>query len=218
MINLDYDPASLCGPVDVRVARFLEEYRGNKLDPAYLRHVSEWHGGIPGKQFFDAADGNTYRVGRFLTLVDEESELTPPPRPSWEFPKRDARIDWSILTLIDQEGPSCRNLFGGEKLLPFAALYYGQHHPDGMSLTDGNVDLVGFLYESKRRRPRIVVWLAHPAQKEYRRREAALAGSKANEEVRYEDFTVPVAPHFDAFLELLRGEPSVDGSANEAAQ
>jgi hypothetical protein len=209
MADLNYDPASLCGPADLRVAQFLEEYRGNKLDASYLRHVQKYHGGIPGKQYFDAEDGKTYRVGRFLTLVDDESALEPPPRPSWEQPKRDVRIDWSVVTLIDQEGPSCCNLFGGEELLPFAALYWGPHHPDGMSLTDGNVNLLGFMYESKRRRPRVVVWLAHEAQKEYWRWEAALKASGWDEEepVRYEDFTVPVASNFDAFLKLLRPGP-----------
>lgn len=198
--DLAYKPASLCGPVDLRVAHELEEYRGHKLDPAYLRHVQKYHGGIPGKSYFDAEDGHTYRVGRFLTLVDQKSELEPPPRPSWEFPERDSRIDWSMLTLIDQEGPSCRNLFGGEKLLPFAALYWGRQHPDGMSLTEGNVDLLGFLYESEQQRPRIVVWLADNAQEEFFRWEAE------DDEVRYSDFTLAVAPHFDAFLALLRAK------------
>jgi hypothetical protein len=209
MVDLNYEPSSFCGPVDMRVARFLEEYRRNTLDPSYLRHIQRYHGGIPGKQYFNADDGNTYRVGRFLTLVDDKSTLEPPTRPSWEFPKRDARIDWSVLTLIDQEGPSCRHLFGGEELLPFAALYWGPHHPDGMSLIDGNVNLLGFLYESKRRRPRVVVWLAHEAQKEYWRWEEALKASGWNEEgkVQYADFTVPVARNFDAFLDILRAEP-----------
>jgi hypothetical protein len=208
-VDLAYDLSSLCGPVDLRVAGFLEKYRGNMLDPSYLRHIQKWHGGIPGKQYFDAADGETYRVGRFLTLVDKKSALEPPARPSWEFPERDVRIDWSVLTLIDQEGPSCRYLFGGEELLPFAALYWGPHHPDGMSLTDGNVDLLGFLYQPERRRPRVVVWLAHEAQQEFRRWEAALeaTGWDEDEPVRYDDFTVPVAVDFDAFLALLRAEP-----------
>ncbi len=207
-VDLCYDPSSLCGPVDLRVVRFLEEYRGHKFDPSYLRHIQQWHGGIPGIQLFDAEDGKTYRVGRFLTLVDEKSDLEPPSRPSWEFPEGDVRVDWSVLTLIDQEGPSCRHLFGGEELLPFAALYWGPHHPDGMSLTDGNVDLLGFLYEPERQRPQVVVWLAHAAQEEYERWEAALGASRWSEEpVRYEEFTVPVAPDFDAFLALLRAEP-----------
>jgi hypothetical protein len=209
MVDLSYDPSSLCGPLDMRVARFLEKYRGNKLDPSYLRHAKKFHGGIPGKQYFDAEDGNTYRVGRFLALVDDKSELQPPLRPSWEFPERDRRIDWSIQTLIFQEGPSCRHLFGGEELLPFAALYRGPHHPDHMSLTEGDCNLLCFFYESKKRRPRVVVWFAHKAQQEYWRWEEALKASNWSEEepVRYEDFTVAVAPHFDAFLGQLRAEP-----------
>lgn len=199
--DLAYDPTSLCGPVDLRVAKFLEAYRGNKLDASYLRHVKRYHGGIPGKQYFDAEDGKTYRVGRFLTLVDEKSELEPPHQPSWECPKQDRRIDWSVLTLIDQEGPTCRNLFAGEVLLPFAALYFGKIHPDGMGLTDGNTDLLAFRYESKRRRPRVVVWLAYRAQQEYFRREAA-----SYDAVRYDDFTVPVADNFDEFVALLRAK------------
>jgi hypothetical protein len=201
-MDLNYDPSSFCGPADLRVARFLEEYREHKLDAAYLRHVKKYHGGIPGKQYFDAEDGKTHRVGRFLTLVDEKSKLEPPFRPSWQFPKQDIRIDWSVLTLIDQEGPSCRNLFGGEKLLPFAALFFGPNHPDGMGLTDGNVNLLAFLYESKKRRPRVVVWLAHEAQREYFRWEKA-----GCDEVRYADFTVGVAETFDEFLASLRAKP-----------
>src|SRR5262245_56541492 len=96
-VDLAYDASSLCGPIDLRVARFLEKYRGHKLDPAYLRHLQKYHGGIPGKQYFEAEDGKSYRVGRFLTLVDEKSKLEPPPRPSWEFPKQNIRIDWSVL-------------------------------------------------------------------------------------------------------------------------
>jgi hypothetical protein len=100
-------------------------------------------------------------------------------------------------------------LFGGEELLPFAALFWGPHHPDGMSLTAGAVNLLAFLHEGKRQRPRAVVWLAHKAQQEYWRWEAALkaSGWEQEEPVRYEDFTVPVAPDFDTFLALLRPEP-----------
>ncbi len=204
MADLDYDPASLCGPVDMRVVEYLEKYR-HKLDEAYLDHAQRWHGGIPGKQYFTAGDGKPDRVGRFLTLVDGKSKLTPPHRDSWENPERDVRIDWSVLTLIDQEGESCRNLFGGERLLPFVALYYGPHHPDGMSLTDGYVNLLCFDYAPGAERPRVVLWLADEAREEYFRWSEAVA-SNENEPVRYGDFTVPVAEDFEAFLNMLRTE------------
>jgi hypothetical protein len=201
-VDLFYDPASLCGPVDRRVVNFYEQYKGHRLDASYLRHVEKYHGGIPGKQYFDASDEKTYRIGRFLTIVDEKSELDPPYRPSWEFPPQDIRIDWSILNPIDQEGMSCRALFAGDQLLTFAALYYGSVHPDNMGLTEGIIDLVSFMYESKKKRPRVVVWLARNATKEFIRWEKAGGG-----EIRYSEFTIPVAPHFTAFLQMLRSEP-----------
>jgi hypothetical protein len=203
MVDLNYDPASLCRPLDIGVVRFLVKYRGHKFDRAYLAHAQKWHGGVPGMQYFTAEDRKVYRVGRFLTLVDEKSKLTPPHRDSWEHPQRDARIDWSVLTLIDEEGRSCRTLFAGERLLPFAALYSGPHHPDKMSLTDGDVDLICFDYAPGAERPGVVLWLTQEAQGEYFRWERILR-SDENGPVRYEDFTVPVARHFDAFLKLLR--------------
>jgi hypothetical protein len=144
-----------------------------------------------------------------VSLVDDESQLEPPQRSSWQFPDRDIRIDWSALTLIDQEGPSCRHLFGGEELLPFAALYRGPLDPDEMSLTDGDCDLVCFFYEPKGQRPQVVVWHDHEAQQEYMRWEAALkaSGWQEDEPVRFADFTVRVAPNFDAFLNSLRSGP-----------
>ncbi len=93
-------------------------FAGHKFDPAYLRHAQKYHGGIPRKQYFTAENGKTYRLGRFLTLVDEKTELQPPVRPSWEFPGQDSRIDWSVLEAIDREGPTCRHLFAGMKLMP----------------------------------------------------------------------------------------------------
>src|SRR5262249_44527809 len=109
------------------------------------------------------------------------------------------------------EGASCRNLFSGEELLPFAALYYGPHHPDGMDLFDGQCGLVCFFYpdeQTKRgkKRPTIVRWDAHAAQAEYFRWEDAMAENE-DEPVRYDDFIEAIARDFDAFLLMLREEP-----------
>jgi hypothetical protein len=203
MVDLNYDLSSLCGPVDMRVVHFIEKYRGNQFDPSYLTHIQKWHGGIPGKQYFDAEDGKTYRVGRFLTLVDEKTKLEPPARPSWEYRERDIRIDWSVLTRIDEEG-ACRQVFSGEKLLPFANLFYRDIHPDEMGIgEDGVVDLLAFIYEGKSR-PRVVVNLARKSLDENFR----LQKVRSEEwEVRYDDITVPVAANFDDFLKLLRAKP-----------
>lgn len=206
MEDLNYDLSSLCGPIDERVVEFVQTYRKHRFEPAYLEHVRRYHGGVPGKQYFTASDGNTYRVGRFMTFLDEESELTPPIRPSWQQPGRDIRINWSMLTQIDEEGPTARHLFYGEELLPFAALYCGQHHPDEMGLDDGNVDFVAFHFEKEQ--SSVVVWLADEAGTEFRRWEAALLKKEDQDEpIRFADFTVMVAPNFTSFLALLRAEP-----------
>jgi hypothetical protein len=204
MIDLEYDPTSFAGPIDWRVVRFIESYRKHKFDSSYLDHVEKFHGGIPGKQYFTAVNGATFRVGRFLTLVDEETDLQPPFRQSWEFPERDIRIHWSVLTRIDEDGPISRELFAGEVLWPFAALYWGPHHPDEMGTEEGGiVDHLCFHYVSDEKRPSVIVSLAQQAQQEVFRRELG----RRYDAVRYADFTVPVAPHFDAFLELLRRQP-----------
>lgn len=204
MVDLDYDPQSLCGPVDERVVEFIQSYRKHRFDSAYLEHVRRYHGGVPGKRYFEAADGETYQVGRFLTLVDEESELSPPARPSWTNPGRDIRIDWSVLTLVDEEGATARHLFYGEKVLPFAALYCGPHHPDKMGLDDGNVDLVAFFFGVER--SAVVVWRSDKAAVEFRRWEEELRHDE-NAAVQFSDFIVPIAPDFARFLRLLRAEP-----------
>lgn len=204
MMDLNYGKSTLCGPVDMRVVRFIEEYRGNQFDLSYIEHIQKWHGGIPGNKYFDAEDGKTYRVGRFLTLVDEKTKLEPPARPSWEFRDRDMRIDWSVLTWIDEE-PPCMQIFSGERLLPFASLYFREHHPDEMGIGEmGVIDLLAFIYEGKTR-PRVVVNLARNSVDEYLR----LDRIRSDEEwdVRYGDITVAVAANFDDFLKLLRAEP-----------
>ena len=32
MVDLNYDPSSICGPADMRVVQYLEEYKGHKLE------------------------------------------------------------------------------------------------------------------------------------------------------------------------------------------
>jgi hypothetical protein len=208
-IDLDYDPDSLAGPPDKRT---LDKHtaRHYVLDRAYLDHARRYHGGIPGKAYLTAPSNEVLRVGRFLTLFDSKSDLPGPHRPSWIIPGRDARIDYSAWTLVGQEGNSCRHLFGGDELLPFAALH-GPHHPDEMDLTDGYVDLLCFFYRDDatkkgERRPNVVRWDANLAREEYWRW-APVTGIDDHEPVRYGDFTEPIAVDFDRFLEMLRDAP-----------
>jgi hypothetical protein len=209
-IDLLYEPDSLAGPPDTRVLDKLANHR-YVLDRGYLEHIGQFHGGIPGKGYFTTPGNRVLRIGRFLTLYDSKSLLVPPPRPSWAVPGRDIRIDYSAYTLIYEEGNSCRNLFAGDELLPFAALYYGPHHPDGMDLTDGQVDLMCFFYSDKaakkgRKRPRIVRWDSDLAHREYRRWEEEMRADE-NAPVLYDTFLETIAPNFDSFLKMLRESP-----------
>jgi hypothetical protein len=195
-VDIRCAPKSLAGPVDPRVVRWFARHH-QPLDPVFLRNVKKFHGGVPLKQYFDASDGKTYRVGRFLTLVDERTRLRPPMEESFEF-DRDIRVDRSMYTLVDEEGPSCRQLF--DALVPFAALYQGRLDPSEMSLLRAHCDLVCFDYSHPRRiRPAVVVWLAEESFKEYTRFE-----EDSDSEVRYQDFTVPVAETFEGFVAMLR--------------
>jgi hypothetical protein len=206
-IDLAYDPA---GPPDKRTLDKITSRR-YALDRAYLDHVHRWHGGIPGKGYFTTPAGVVRRIGRFLTLFDTRSALPPPYRPA-RLPSsgRDARLEYSAITLIDQEGDSCRHLFGGDELLPFAALY-DPHDPDEMYLTDGHVDLVCFYYpdaatKKGKKRPGVVLWDADRAREEYWRWEEEMEADD-EAEVRYESFTEPIARNFDRFLKMLRDGP-----------
>jgi hypothetical protein len=198
---IECETDSLAGKVDRKAIRRLEKYRKFKFDPVFLEHLPQIHGGIPTRPFFTSAGGNTCRVGRFLTVLDRKSRLEPPAEPSWEDRTSDVRIVRSIRTLIDQEGPSCRRLFGGERLIPFAALYRGENHPDGMSLTEGDCDLVCF--DNARHPPSIVLWDPLESHREYVRWESG----SLDEDVDYASFVEPVANTFSEFAAMLATSP-----------
>jgi hypothetical protein len=208
VVVVDYEPTSLCGPVDLRVVGVLEERHGKKLDPSYVSHVQQHHGGIPVQRYVTDGRGVVRRIGRFLPLIDNRSDIGPPFQRSVDTAARDSRIDWGVLTLIEEDGPCSRRLFGGQVLLPFAALYRGEQHPDGMKLPEGEADLLAFSYAPENGRPAVVVWLAREAEAECERWTNALRAGKWEETVRYSTFTVPVAATFDEFLECLRAEPT----------
>jgi len=215
-IDLKYDPGSFAGPFDEDVLELVESMiEGDRhLDASYVAHLRTFNGGIPGKQYFTTSGGKTYRVGRFLAMVDEESELPAPEQPHFEFGDMDARAVNGVPFLMDCEGPVCRGLL---YLIPFAALYFGDNHPDEMSIHRGYVDLLCFRYANRGPdcpRPSVVVWKGESAAAEYERWSEELdsmmdgesedVDADAEAAVRYEDFTEEVAPDFDAFLKMLR--------------
>jgi len=198
------EPKSLAGEIDKKAIQHLEKYRKFKFHPAFLDALPLIHGGIPKRQYFTSPRGNTYRVGRFLTLFDEKSKLPPPFQPDWEFDEYDVRDQRSIFTLIDQEGPSCQLLFSGERVIPFAALYRGQNHPDGMSLTSADCDLVCF--DNASPPGSIVVWHARLAGEEYCRLDDD--DESLDEAPNYDAFLEPVAESFSAFARMLTAVPA----------
>jgi len=184
---------------DARAIRALEKYRKFKFDPAYIADLKRVHGGIPTSQSFITPNGNEYRIGRLLTTFDHKSKLTPPEQSSWEFPGTDEREVRSISTLIDQEGPSCRYLFSGERVIPFGALYRGDLHPDGNSLTQIDCNLVCF-DNAKSPIPSVVVWHGYAAQDEYMTWESGDLDAEPN----YDAFLEPVAESYSEFVNLLK--------------
>lgn len=208
---LECEPGSLAGPPDEgALARFEKswEYRF----PADFRSaLPVIHGGIPQRQFFTTPSGRELRVGRFLPVVDRETKLPPPFVASWEFGDGlDERRARSIRTVLDMEGPSCRTLFDGSRLIPFAALYIGlgpDGHPDQNSLTSCDCDLLCF---DRGIDPQpVVLWKPQEAFLEYDRWESLIDAEEdedAWEEIlpNYAAFTEPVAMSFTEFALMLR--------------
>ena len=149
-VDLEYDPTTFVGEFNptafIDYEKRFEELNGVKLDPSYVRHISQNYGGIPKKQCFKTRKGTTLRLGRFLNYLDRES-VEPPIRKSWNGHGDDIRLDWSVHRIIDPLD------YFPPHLHPFASLYMGPHHPDEMV----EFDLLCFDY-SKSGRPKIVVW------------------------------------------------------------
>ncbi|MGE0709660.1 MAG: hypothetical protein AB7T09_16910 [Planctomycetota bacterium] len=107
MIDLGYLADSFAGPVDERVVERLSRDHG--LDPDYVAHQREHHGGIPTVALFDTPSG-TYCVARFLTLLDSRSKPPGPHRPHFESAQRDERVVRSVSWLVDGEHATSKAL------------------------------------------------------------------------------------------------------------
>lgn len=203
--------STIAGPVDDRVVHRLEGYLSRRLDRTFKEALPMIHGAIPIRQFFATNEGEQFRVGRILTLLDSNSNLRHF-EPSTHTAGRDIRVERSILTLVAEESRSCKYLFAGERLIPFAALYRGESHPDEWSLVEADCDLLCFDYDTDP--PQIVVWHARKAEQEYFRyaeREIYLDDdprAAESERVPYENFTTFVAPSFLEFSKMLRDAPT----------
>lgn len=195
MRDLQCEPNTLAGPMDQRVVAKLKG-----LDPAFVAHMESCHGGTPRIGAFNAGSRRG-QIGLFLTLLDNKSKLLPPPRPHFEDSSWDERVINSIWYLVQGEHATSRALFQG--LLPFAALQAG------MCLDRAYVDLLCFDNRNNRSPPPVVLWDANSALHAFMSWEALALEERFDEAgnmrcVPWDDFIVPVAPDYTAFVEMLR--------------
>lgn len=118
----------------------------------------------------------------------------------------DERVVNGICYLKDYEHSTSRALFSD--LIPFAALQAD------MCLDRAYVDLLCFDYRKDRNKPSVVLWVADRANRAYMDWDELPMDEAFDEEenfrsVPWDDFLVPVAPSFAAFVEMLHpvGEP-----------
>lgn len=210
-IDLDYDPDSFAGPLDLERVRQNEWTRTVNFpwmvyDPSYVKHLQAYHGGSLANGCFRTCRGNTYRLGRFVNFATKEA-LPPPFQPSIVEPRYDARLDWSIGYL-----EAIANIADGMGafLVPFGILYCGPHHPDDMDPTHSN--FVCFDYtDMYAPRPKVVVWFNDLAVDECFRCEDEEMDLDLGDEdmdpfldMDTSRFTEEVALNFDEFLTFLK--------------
>lgn len=198
MRNLECDPSTLVGPIDERVVADID--RRYPLPADFLAYMKACHGGRPKVGAFKVGS-KTGHIELFLTLLDQESDLPPPFRPHFGVSSWDERALNSIRYLLDYEHATHRALFG--KLLPFAALLAGMH------LDCCYVDLLCLDYRENRSKPPVVLWVAAQANTALMNWEDLPIEEQFDAEeniksVPWDDFLIPLAPDFAAFIEMLR--------------
>lgn len=198
MRDLQCDPATLAGPVDRRVVERLNNR--HPLDADYLACIENCHGGVPKVCSLQTA-GIRCSIARFLTLVDDESELSEPFQPHFEDSGMDDRVVNSISYLRDYEHATSRALFG---LIPFASTRDGKK----WCLDRASVDLFCFDYRVRHVPPRIALWHADAANEarlewELLPPEEQFDGDDNYLSVPWNRFVVPLADSFAAFLHKL---------------
>jgi len=110
-IDLEYDPTSFVGPFDPKQAeryekRWVEHENPFHLDPAYLEHLSRFHGGTPAKNCFRTRRGRVRVLERFLNFVPDEK------KGEWGV------YHVEVMRCLVEDRLS-------DNLLPFAALFAG---------------------------------------------------------------------------------------------
>lgn len=117
-------------PIDERVIRRVTD--DVTLDPDYVHNLPSFHGGTPLDQYFFDASGVVRRIGWFVALIDERSELAPPFQTGTYYSDIDTRVDdRAIPAILNDE--VCPFHFGN-RILPMAALYTDDQIPTSLRL------------------------------------------------------------------------------------
>jgi hypothetical protein len=194
ILDLQCEAQTLAGPIDDRVLESIRE--SYPLDDHFVQQFATCHGGVPTIGTFRVGD-KTESIGRFLTLIDDESILEGPERPHFEHGDTDERIMMGIPYLLDGEHQTSRGLFMG--LVPFAALL------DEMRLDQSYVDLLCLDFRDSSKAPPVVLWMSHQAL------DSLMEWDDLPEEEQFDDddnflnvpwdnFLVPVAADFQEFI------------------
>ena len=185
------------GEIDLRVVRSLR--KRYPLSDAFISQMAGCQGLVPQIANFKV-NSESQSLARFLTLLDEKSEIPGPFRPHFEHCEMDERVVIGIPYLLDYEHQTSRTLFDG--LVPFGATQ------DDMCLDRGYVDLVCLDFRKTEIEPPVVLWNGHNALLELMRWEKLEIEQQFDENenyynVRWESFLTPLAVGFEQFINLL---------------
>lgn len=127
-------------PLDERaLGKLLDDdfWRSLRFDQDYLAALPAIHGGTPVKSYFTDANGTVRRVGWFVSMYDEESELPGPAQEDHMYHDDDTRIvDRSLPYLLGGESSIYWLLEEGPIwFYPFAALYEDAHDEGSAPVT-----------------------------------------------------------------------------------
>lgn len=182
------------GPPDPRGVKWLT--KAHPLPADFLEFSKNHHGQIPVQ---GRIAGTKLRIGRFLNLIDQDSKLPGKFLPHFEDSSVDERVMRSIAAIIGFESATSRALHYGERLIPFAALYVGDAHPDEMCMDRYYVDFLCFDYENQDSDPPIVLWISEKANRDFMRFDEGDI-----EKPNYKKFTKPIANSFSDLLKMLK--------------
>jgi hypothetical protein len=159
VVNLEYEPDSLLKPPHPDRIRKVEQWLTHfwqrdalfRFPPAYVEHILQFHGGVPGKKCFRTASKRTRVIGRFFNFL-EEQDLDPPSQRSWrQWSDQDIRLDYQVYCYFNYEHWAIRH--DQFNVVPIAGLDMAGHNCRVMD----DYDLLCFDYDGDGEPP-VVAW------------------------------------------------------------